>query len=82
MSVGAPFGPWRDLPAAERVAQLRELRAIAALIIGRDKRLVALLRAAESDSDALEQAWLELERLPALPRRRVLAALAHIGAPR
>lgn len=77
------FGPWAArIDAAERAARCRELRAIVALLVGKDQRLAALLRAAESDGSALDEARLELDRMAALPRRRILTALAHIGAPR
>jgi hypothetical protein len=83
-AVGGPpqprFGPWvADLDPAERLARTRTLRALAAVLIGPSgHHLVEHLAAAEHDPGALRPAAEALDALPALPRRRLLAAFASI----
>lgn len=76
------FGPWSpDIDAAERKARVRSLRALALLLIGPTSPIVTELRAAEHDREALGRALVEVDRLGALPRRRLLAAYAALSAP-
>jgi hypothetical protein len=76
------FGPWRDdIDKAERLARLRELRALAYLLVP-NSPLAAALKAAETgDQAALDAALAELDRLPALARRRILATYAALSRP-
>jgi hypothetical protein len=78
----ADFGPWRDdIDKAERLARLRELRALAHLLAP-NSPLAAALKAAETgDQAALDAALAELDRLPALARRRILATYAALSRP-
>lgn len=79
MSAG-DFGPWREgIGAAERVARLRELAAIACLVVGPAHPFVAALRTAEGDETAAPAALRELDALPALKRRHILAACCNLG---
>jgi len=74
------FGPWSDgIEPAERRARCRALRALAMLIIGQDHELVRLLAGAEHDAAALAEASAALDRLGALPRRRLLCAYAEVA---
>jgi hypothetical protein len=72
------WGPWRpSISYPERVARFRELRAIAGVYVSRGHPLIAALWLAESGDPAeVEQALIELNRLPALQRRRVEASYA------
>lgn len=75
---GDNWGPFHAaISHAERVARLRGLRAIVGLYCGRMHPLVKALWLAETgDMVDLEGALLELDRLPALQRRRVLSSYA------
>src|SRR5690242_10477203 len=76
------FGPWVGfLPELERIARLRELRAVSVVILGPEHPLVASLCLAERDQEAADRALAELSALPALPRRRILALLATLREP-
>jgi len=69
------FGPWAPgLDAGERKARLWGMRAFAQGITGNpDHALCRALRDAEDgDAESLERALIELDRLPALTRRRLL----------
>jgi hypothetical protein len=82
ISAGA-FGPFRrDIPEVERVAGLRALAAFTSAFAGSDHVVVDLLRRAETDAGALDQALTELDRLPSLWRRRVIASYARLMRPR
>jgi hypothetical protein len=77
------FGPFRpDVDRVERVAGLRALAAFSAVFAGSDHVVVDLLRRAETDAGALDQALTELDRLPSLWRRRVIASYARLMRPR
>ncbi len=67
------WGPWRPaISHAEQVARFRALRAIAEIYVRQSHPLVAALASAESgDLTDVEAALIELNRLPALQRRRV-----------
>jgi len=67
-----------DLPEPERSSRLREARMAALLLLGRRHPLVVALVDAIADPAALTGALTELAALPALPRRRLLATLAHV----
>jgi hypothetical protein len=67
-----------DLAEPERTARLREARMAALLLFGAKHRLALALADAIADPAALVGALAELDSLPALPRRRLLAALASV----
>ena len=69
------FGPWRrGVPDRERAVQLAELRALVFVLCGHGHPLVKALRAAEGGDEAvLAAALAQLDGLPSLNRRRVLA---------
>jgi len=75
------WGPWMPgISEAERRARLRGLRALALGVTGNpDHPLGHALRAAEDgEAETLEAAGLELNRLPALPLRRLLSLYATL----
>jgi hypothetical protein len=67
-----------DMPEPERSAPLREARMAALLLLGAGHSLTAALADAIIEPAALIAALAELDALPALPRRRLLATLAHV----
>lgn len=76
------FGPWRpDIAEPERVARLREIRALIFAICGPGHPLVVALRDAETDPAAAARALEQIDALPALRRRRLLATYASLTAP-
>ena len=77
------FGPWEaDIDPAERLARLRSLRMAARLLCGpRADALVACLKLAETDRDAMDAAAVELSRLPTLPMRHLLSAYGALDRP-
>jgi len=66
----------------ERVAGLRAIAALVCVHCGSDHPAVDLLRRAEADVGAADQALIELDRLPSLWRRRVIASYARLMRPR
>jgi hypothetical protein len=73
------FGPWReDIPADERKARVRELRALAYILAPRSPLVAALTAAEIGDRPALDAALAELDRLSALARRRILGTYAAL----
>ena len=74
MSLMAVF----DLAEPERTARLREARMTALLLLGAKHRLALALADAIADPGVLIGALAELDALPALPRRRLLATLASV----
>ena len=81
--MSAGWGPWEPgITAAERVARLRSLRALARVLTGpHGAALVACLKLAEDDPDALAVAAVELSRLPTLPMRHLLASYSALDRP-
>jgi len=79
---GENWGPFSGaISHPERVARLRGLRAITELYCGKQHPLVKALWLAETGDDGdLAGALLELDRLPALQRRRVLGSYAAHAA--
>ncbi|WP_288586495.1 hypothetical protein [uncultured Methylobacterium sp.] len=77
------FGPWLPgLDRTEQVARLRALRAIVRLLTGsRGAELYQLLKAAETNPEALEPAAHALAHLEPLDRRQVLACFAALHRP-
>lgn len=76
------YGPWTEgLDHAERIGRCRCLRALCLLLLGASHPLVTLLADAETDDAALDEAKAELDRLPALRRRRLLASYAELARP-
>ena len=67
-----------DLAEPERTARLREARMAALLLFGANHPLSRALSAAITEPAALGHALAELDALPALPRRRLLATLAAV----
>jgi hypothetical protein len=67
-----------DLAEPERSARLREARMAARLLFGSRHALTVALADAIADPAALDTALAELDALPALPRRRLLATLAAV----
>lgn len=79
---GAGFGPWVPrLPAGERRARWRALRALATVFAGPASPLVAALHDAETDRAAARRALKLLDAVPPLPRRRILSLFALVHAP-
>jgi len=77
------FGPWMPrIAEVERVAGLRAIAALVCVHCGSDHPAVDLLRRAEADVGAADQALIELDRLPSLWRRRVIASYARLMRPR
>lgn len=76
------WGPWAEaINAAERVARLRALRAFVQAFYGTNHALNHALYWAESLEQAdLDAAALELERLPARDRRKILSTYAALIA--
>ena len=75
------FGPWRDgLSDAERDARRREIRALALAYLGPGHPVTRALAAGGDDPAALAQALAEMEALPSLRRRRLLAVYAELRA--
>lgn len=76
------WGPWaRDIGAAERLARLRSMRAICQLMLGKLHPLVRALFLAESGEPVdMAAACIELDRMPARDRRKVLASYAALIA--
>jgi hypothetical protein len=78
----AGFGPWRyDIGEAERLARLREMRVLAYLLAPKSPLVAALKTAETGDQAVLDAALAELDRLPALARRRILATYAALSRP-
>ena len=76
------FGPWSpDLAPDERAIRLRTMRAVAHLIAGAAAPITVALTAAERDPSALPRAAAELDHMPALRRRRLLATYAALSSP-
>jgi hypothetical protein len=76
------FGPWADgFDGAERLARLRAMRALAFVFCGPAHPLTMALLEAEADDAAAIAALDHLDALPALRRRRLLAAYAALSAP-
>lgn len=75
------WGPFaRGLDRAERVARLRELRAVVRLTCGpRGEPLAWHLRAAETAPERLGEALAAIDALAALDRRHVLASYAALN---
>ncbi len=62
----------------ERNARLREFRLASLLLFGVGHTLTQAFADAIADPDALAHALTELDGLPAIPRRRLLATLASV----
>jgi hypothetical protein len=67
-----------DTPEPERAARLRELRALAVVLLGPAHPATRSLAAAVTDPDAAPAALAEIDRLSALPRRRLLATFGAL----
>lgn len=71
----AAWGPWAPgLDRIERAARLRSLGALVRVLGGPDQKdLVALLRRAEADDNALAEARRAVDKLPSLVFRRIVS---------
>jgi len=63
-------------PPPEGIARLREARIAASLLCGSRHPVTVALRTAIADPKAIDVAIDEIDALPALTRRRLLAAMA------
>ena len=77
------YGPWSPglCDEVERGKQLRSLQALAAVYLGSTSPLIAALREAEHDGNALVQAGALLDRVPSLTRRRMFSTFATVTWP-
>jgi hypothetical protein len=76
------WGPWTPgLDDVERQALVREMRCLALMIVGERHPLTQALTAAADDLSRLDQVADELQRLPAMPRRRILALAIAVWRP-
>lgn len=79
----APFGPWSPaVEPVERIAQLRSLASLCALMCGAHHPLVGALRRAEIDGEEAARALTLLDGLPALTKRRLLSTFGAVTWPR
>jgi hypothetical protein len=79
----APFGPFRpDADRVERVAGFRAFAVLTAVFAGSDHVVVDLLRRAEADVGMSDLALAAFDRLPALPRRKIISVYAAVTRPR
>jgi hypothetical protein len=77
------FGPWvPGICEGERRAALRALAALVSVYCGSDHVAVGLLRHAEVDPTASGHALEEFDKLPALPRPKILSVYAAVMRPR
>jgi hypothetical protein len=75
----SPFGPWSTgISPAERLARLRSMRALALIYCRTSTDFISALERAETDADALPAAFNELECIPALQRRHLLATFLNL----
>jgi hypothetical protein len=65
-----------QVPPPERIARLRELRVAALLWLGSQHPLVRALVDAIADPEAIAEAVAQIDALPAILRRRILAVMA------
>jgi hypothetical protein len=79
-----PYGPFfvEGIDPIERARKLMCFAGITACHLGSGHPLVSELRLAETDVAALEDAFAMFERLPALPRRRIISVYAAVMYPR
>jgi hypothetical protein len=76
------FGPWaKGILPAERRARLRELRALAHVIVGPEHEFTVALRDALTDREAVKRAGTALRELPMRTMRRLLASYAALHRP-
>jgi hypothetical protein len=73
-----PFVP--KIGATERIARLRSLRALSLVFCRGATELHEMLQLAEHDPHQFRLAQAELNKLPALPLRRLLASYADLAA--
>ena len=77
----APLAFILDAPSPERAARLRELRVLSLLLAGPLHPATVALAAAIANPAAADAALAEIDHLPALRRRRLLATYASLAAP-
>ena len=63
----------------ERAARLRELRAVVRLVVGPERQVLAAIGRALSAPGGMVEVETAIDGLPALTRRRVLAAYAELA---
>lgn len=74
------YGPWAaGIGDGERLARTRAMRALVFMLCGPTHPLVIALRDAEYDQAAAARALEELDRLPALRKRRLLATYSALA---
>jgi hypothetical protein len=77
------FGPWvPNIDSGERLARIRSMRALALVFVRPQRDFLEALARAEIDSAALVTALELLEKLPALPKRKLLATYADLSRAR
>jgi hypothetical protein len=87
LSRQAPWGPWSPglTDDVERKCQLRGLACVIAAYRGSASPLIDVLRAAESDAEALRDAAVVFDGLPSLVARRIVSTFGAVnfrgGAP-
>ena len=67
-----------DIDEGERNARLRELRALAVVYLGTQHPVTRSIAEAIADPTAVEAALTSLDSVPALRRRRLLAAFGAL----
>jgi hypothetical protein len=81
MNATGAFGPWvPGLSETERIARIRGLRALVLVLLEPKHPICAELRDAERDDAAAARAPEAVDRVPALPWRRLLATNAELRA--
>jgi hypothetical protein len=74
------FGPWQaSLSPHHRAMRLGQWQGLTSIILGTAAPLTMALRQAWLDEEALDRAAEELNKVPALPRRRLLALAAVLA---
>ena len=76
-----PLGFLLATTEPERAARLRELRALAFVLAGASHAATLALSAAVADPALADDALAELNRMPALTKRRLLAIYGAIASP-
>jgi hypothetical protein len=77
------FGPWAPhVDPTERIAQLRCLGGLAAIVLGGGHEVVSALRRAEADHEAAAHALKLLDQLPSRSRRMMLSTFGAVTWPR
>jgi hypothetical protein len=83
MELCVVFGPWTPdtLTHSERRARIRSMQALVLIFARCCPEFIAALRDGETDPVALQRAYALLDRIPALPRRKLLPTFADLNRP-